>query len=226
MINGVTTAASGVGATAAATAVSKPNGAMGKEEFLKLFVAQMKNQDPLNPMEGQELAAQLAQFSSVEQLINLNQQLEAQADASASMIRALQNGSAANLIGREVYADGDALVVSEGGAGSVTVDVANSGGTGVLRIFDLSGKEVGSRELGSVPGGRRTIELGSAAEGLAPGGYTYKVELVDADGTAVPVQTYSHGTVDGIRYHADGPYLTSGPMLIPLGSVVEVVQGQ
>ena len=55
MINGVTTTAPTAGA--AATAASKPNGAMGKEEFLKLFVAQMKNQDPLNPMQGEELPA-------------------------------------------------------------------------------------------------------------------------------------------------------------------------
>ena len=47
-------------------------GAMGKDEFVKLLVTQMKNQDPLNPMDGKDLAAQLAQFSSVEQLINAN----------------------------------------------------------------------------------------------------------------------------------------------------------
>ena len=224
MINGVTTTAPTAGA--AATAASKPNGAMGKEEFLKLFVAQMKNQDPLNPMQGEELAAQLAQFSSVEQLINLNQQLEAQAGSSASMIQALQNGSAANLIGREVFASGDAVVIPEDGSGSVTVDVANAGGAGVLHVFDLSGREVGTRELGTISGGRQTIELGAAAEGLAAGGYTYSVEVVDGKGEAVPVQTYSRGTVDGIRYHADGPYLTSGPLMIPLGSVVEVLPGR
>jgi flagellar basal-body rod modification protein FlgD len=221
VINGVNTTAP----AASAAAVSKPNGAMGKEEFLKLFVAQMKNQDPLNPMQGEELAAQLAQFSSVEQLINLNQQLEAQSGASASMIQALQNGSAANLIGREVFADGDAMVIPEDGSGSVTVDIANAGGTGVLHIYDIEGKEVGTRELGTINGGRQTIELGSAAEGLAAGGYTYAVEVTDAAGEDVPVQTYSRGTVDGIRYHSDGPYLTSGPLMIPLGSVVEVLPG-
>ena len=224
MINGVTTTAPTTGA--AATAASKPNGAMGKEEFLKLFVAQMKNQDPLNPMQGEELAAQLAKFSSVEQLINLNQQLEAQAGTSAAMIQTLQNGSAANLIGREVFASGDAVVIPEDGGASVTVDVANAGGAGVLHVFDLSGREVGTRELGTISGGRQTIELGAAAEGLAAGGYTYSVEVVDGKGEAVPVQTYSRGTVDGIRYHADGPYLTSGPLMIPLGSVVEVLPGR
>lgn len=223
MINGVNTAPAPTGATS--SSLSKANGAMGKEEFLKLFVAQMKNQDPMNPMQGEELAAQLAQFSSVEQLINLNQQLEAQAEASASMMLTLQNGSAANLLGREVFANGDAVVIPESGAAAVTVDIANAGGAGMLRIFDLTGREVGSRDLGNIGGGRRTIELGTAAEGLAEGGYTYTLEVLDSEGASVPVQTYSHGTVDGIRYHADGPYLTSGPLMIPLGSVVEVLQG-
>lgn len=225
MINGVSTAATAAGAAPAA--VSKAaGGAMGKEEFLKLFVAQMKNQDPMNPMQGEELAAQLAQFSSVEQLINLNQQLEAQAGSSASMINALQNGSAANLLGREVFADGDAVVIPADGNASVTVDIANAGGAAVLRIYDLSGNEVGTRDLGTISGGRQTIEVGAAAEGLAAGGYTYAVEVTDDTGGRVPVQTYSHGTVDGIRYHADGPYLTSGPLMIPLGSVVEVLPGR
>ena len=53
----------------------KANDALGKDEFMKLLVAQMKNQDPLNPMDGQEMAAQLAQFSSVEQLQNANDTL-------------------------------------------------------------------------------------------------------------------------------------------------------
>ncbi len=49
---------------------------MGKDEFVKLLVTEMKNQDPLNPMDGKELAAQLAQFSSVEQLMNINTKLD------------------------------------------------------------------------------------------------------------------------------------------------------
>lgn len=58
-------------------------GKMGKDEFLKLLVAQMKNQDPLNPMDGQQMAAQLAQFSSVEQLVNANDTLAQIRDAFA-----------------------------------------------------------------------------------------------------------------------------------------------
>ena len=57
------------------TPTAKKNDALGKDEFMKLLVAQMKNQDPLNPADGQEMAAQLAQFSSVEQLQNANDTL-------------------------------------------------------------------------------------------------------------------------------------------------------
>lgn len=51
-------------------------GAMGKDEFVKLLVTQMTNQDPLNPMDGKDLAVQLAQFSNVEQLLNINSKLD------------------------------------------------------------------------------------------------------------------------------------------------------
>ena len=72
------TAGSSTSSSAATTSDAITNaagGAMGKNEFVKLLVTQMKNQDPLNPMDGKDLAAQLAQFSSVEQLINANSTL-------------------------------------------------------------------------------------------------------------------------------------------------------
>ncbi len=70
-----TTPGSGPAAPTQPKTVEKTNDALGKDEFLKLLVAQMKNQDPMNPMDGQQMAAQLAQFSSVEQLISANDTL-------------------------------------------------------------------------------------------------------------------------------------------------------
>jgi flagellar basal-body rod modification protein FlgD len=63
--------------TGAPSVLAGAGGKMGKDEFLQLLVAQMKHQDPLNPMDGQQMAAQLAQFSSVEQLVSANDQLDA-----------------------------------------------------------------------------------------------------------------------------------------------------
>ncbi|MGI8507775.1 MAG: flagellar hook assembly protein FlgD [Gemmatimonadaceae bacterium] len=74
------TATSGAAATGGSNSQSAitqaAGGAMGKDQFVKLLVTEMKNQDPLSPMDGKELAAQLAQFSSVEQLVNVNTKLD------------------------------------------------------------------------------------------------------------------------------------------------------
>ena len=83
-------------ATAASNAASKK--IVTKDEFLKLFVTQLKNQDPLNPMDSTGFTTQLAQFSSLEQLTNIN-------DGITSLLayqNSQQNASAANLIGKQV----------------------------------------------------------------------------------------------------------------------------
>ena len=202
-----------------------PGGKMGKEEFLKLFVAQIRNQDPLNPMQGQEVAAQLAQFSTVEQLLQMNEKMDGQGEANAAVIQAMNSTAAMGALGRTVLAIGNEVMVSEEGAGSVNAMVSGSGGAATLRIYDSSGREVGSRELGVVQGGRGTWELGEAAEKLEPGRYTYAIEVKDASGNAVPVQTLTTARIDGIRFGSEGPMLTAGPISIPIGKILEIVAG-
>jgi flagellar basal-body rod modification protein FlgD len=87
----------------AATAASNQamSKVLGKDDFLKMLIAQLKNQDPLNPQEGAEFAAQMAQFSSLEQLTNLNTTLETQAQNSLNLF----NAQAINLVGKEITAE-------------------------------------------------------------------------------------------------------------------------
>jgi len=96
--NAVTGASAGSSTSTATSAESV--GALGKDEFFKMLIAQLKNQDPLNPQDGAEFSAQLAQFTSLEQLTNLNKTLEAQS-ASYS---ALMNLQSVSMIGKEVEA--------------------------------------------------------------------------------------------------------------------------
>ncbi|MCK9362252.1 MAG: hypothetical protein M0P74_01420 [Syntrophales bacterium] len=101
-----TSSSSQTGSTASASS-------LGKDEFFKMLIAQLKNQDPLNPQDGAEFSAQLAQFSSLEQLTNLNKTLEAQG-ASYS---ALMNLQSVSLVGKEV----EAKIVDKDTAESKTV---------------------------------------------------------------------------------------------------------
>jgi flagellar basal-body rod modification protein FlgD len=212
-----------VGAAGYTQAPEAPGGKLGKDEFLKLLVAQLRNQDPVNPSRPEEFAAQLAQFSSLEQLVQVNSTLSAQAEANAAMALALSNSAAVGVLGKTVLAAGDTVDITGDGSQSVTVGVGGSGGVATLTILDETGREVGSREVGAIGGGRQEIGLGSATDGLPPGRYRYKVAVSDGDGAPVRVQTFTRAVVDGLRYGPHGPTLTSGKLEIPLADVVEII---
>ena len=213
----------GGAASAAAAETAKPGGAMGKDEFLQLLVAQLKHQDPLNPMNAEEFAAQLAQFSSVEQLIQMNETLAGQEEMNAALVDVMNASSALGIIGQDVLAAGSGVEVTGSGEESVTVGIGGDGWTGVLTLLDQDGQVVGERELGSLGPGRQEIALGEAASGLEPGQYSYRVEVSDAAGETVEVQTFTHVQIDGVRYGPGGPVLISGNLEIPLSDVVEVI---
>lgn len=200
-----------------------PGGVLGKDEFLKLLVAQMRHQDPMSPMKGEELAVQLAQFSSVEQLINLNETMSAQQGLDAAIVDALNGNSAVAVIGKDVVALGNNLVIREDALPpDLIFSVGGGGGAAVLRVLDGDGKVVASREIGFVAGGRQVVTPGPEIAELEPGLYTYEVEVLDESGARVSVQTFSTGRVDGVRYGASGPVLTAGPLEIPLSAVAEI----
>jgi len=196
---------------------------LGKEEFLQLLVAQLKNQDPLEPSNPEEMAAQLAQFSSVEQLININDQLATQAASNDAMAQALNNSSAVSVIGKDVLAAGNVVDVTGNGGEIVTVAVDGVGGPATLAIYDAAGFEVGSLALGPVGGGRQEIQIDALSAGLPAGRYTYDVSVTNASGEPVTVQTLMRARVDGVRYGAQGPVLFSGATEISLADVVEII---
>src|SRR5690606_23874158 len=95
--------------------ITGPGSVLGKDEFLQLLVAQLRHQDPLSPMEGAEFAAQLAQFSSVEQLVNLNDRLALVAALDEAVLHAVNTNAALGLIGRSVHAFGNEAEISSAG---------------------------------------------------------------------------------------------------------------
>lgn len=222
MISSVSGAQASTQQTALSGAVGGPGGKLGKDEFLRLLVTQMQNQDPMNPMDGQQFAAQLAQFSSLEALIGIGEQLSLQAEMAQLALTGINAQNAMGTLGRQVTAQGDDVRIPGSGEASVTFDVGTGGGNAVVRVYDEKGREVGSRELGEVAAGRQTVELGDAADRLPAGNYTYRVEVTDAAGATVPVQTYTVGTIDGVRYGQEGPVLLSDGIEIPLQYVVAV----
>ena len=206
-------------------APSNPGGELGKDEFLQLLVAQLRYQDPLNPADPQEFASQLAQFSSLEQMLNISEGIQSMALANVGLADEVRAGTALSAIGQEVHALGNQVSIGEDpGETEVTFGVGPTGGVAVLKIYAQDGREVGTRELGAIDGGQNKIKLGEAAEGLEPGVYSYGVE-VTFQGEPVEVQTLTTATIDGVRFGGPfGPVLTTAEGLeIPLPDILEIV---
>ena len=91
------------------------NSTMKKDEFLKLLVEQLKHQDPMSPMNSQDFASQLAQFSSLEQLTNMSGMMEDSVQADLMLTQAINNTMATSFIGKNVSAAGDMITFSKDG---------------------------------------------------------------------------------------------------------------
>ena len=206
-------------------AAAQPGGSLGKDAFMKLLIAQMKNQDPMNPMQGDQMAAQLAQFSSLEQLQQINTTLTGQSTSNSSLIGAIQSSAAIATLGHTVVAVGNQVAIGgDSGATSVQANVGSPAASGVLHIMNSAGVEVGTRTLGAMSAGKQSIDLGDAAKGLPAGTYTYSIDAKDAAGNAVTTKTYMSGVVDGIVSTSTGIMLSSGSLAIPYANVIQIIK--
>lgn len=191
-----------------------------QDEFLTLFIASMRNQDPLSPMDATEMTAQLAQFSSLEQLAKLNETFRALQSISARTEQLAQTSLAVTMIGKQVVALGNTVVVDENGDLTAKFHVGAGGGNAVLRIFDAQGREIASHDLGFVHEGDQTIAWDNT--GLVSGMYSYRVEVLRDDGIVVPVEEYTVAQIDQIHFGAAGILLSSGSLFIPMVDVLTV----
>lgn len=198
-----------------------PKQELDKDAFLTLLVAQLKNQDPMSPLQAHEFAAQLAQFSSVEQLTQLNDAMLAQIQASQLSALVGQTAFSATLLGKEVLAVGDQVVVGSA-SNRVHVDVGGAGGHATLRLLDATGRTIATRDLGGLPPGRQAIALPGD---LPRGNWRYAVDVKDAANKAVAVTTYTTGTVTSVTFEGGRIVLRLGPISIALEDLLEIQPG-
>lgn len=204
-----------------------PRSTLGKQDFLNLLVSQMKNQDPLDPMKGTEFAAQLAQFSSLEQLTNLNTMMSSSVDANAVLAQSINNGLSATFIGKDVRASVDNFQYDGEGSVKLGYDLTTAAETVKVKIYDSNGNLVKTLS-GDADKGQSTVSWdGSGAKGetLAAGKYTFKVEAVGADGTAVTSQQYIFGNVAAVRFKSTGTVFVIDGVEIPLANILEISGG-
>lgn len=202
--------------------------AMGKDDFLKLLVTQLQNQDPLNPSDPTEFTAQLAQFSSLEQLFAVNDSLTQLASSKTDMERL----SALSLLGREVTADGGTFRLGKEGA-TLGYRLEASAKEVAVNVLDAAGKAVASIPAKETGAGEHFFEWDGKnqyGEAVNPGEYSLVVTATagkDKDGKAetVPASALVRGTVTGVEMSSSGSVLVSTAGDFQLKDIVRVAGG-
>ena len=172
---------------------------LGKNDFLKLLVAQLEHQDPLSPQEGQEFAAQLAQFSSLEQLTNVNDNLK----AGQAFDLAMSNSSMINLIGKTVDAPGNSFELGEGETETLKFSLAQDSTDVTVNVYDSAGENVASLNIGASSSGiQEFVWSGKNAAGaqLPAGTYRFSILAQDSAGNFIETRTFSAGSVTDIIF--------------------------
>lgn len=200
---------------------------LGQQEFLQLLVAQLQNQDPVNPMDGAEFAAQLADFNSVEQLISVNEGLSQLAISQDLMGASLTNSMAASLTGKEVRALSNQIALSSEGNASVNYKLNDSASQVEIVIRTESGAEIRRETLSGISSGDNSWTwdgLDTNGERMGEGKYTVEVMAKNGDNN-VGALTFLEGFASKVRYTTQGVYLSVNGIDIPIGDVEEVGTG-
>ena len=212
----------------AMSAKSSSGGEMDKEDFLMLLVTQFQYQDPLNPMEDQEFVAQMAQFSSLEQLMNLNTSMDGLTDATENQ----QMVNATSYIGKEVSVSGNKIGKVTDASGKTTVSTfryafGDNVTEGVLSVVDGSGNAVYTETL-SGKAANTTFDFnwsGLNDKGLvAPDGtYTVSLAAYNSAGEAVISDQVVDATVTSVVKQDDTVYIgLNGGQMMELANVRQV----
>jgi len=211
------------GTDAAKKAVRKPSNELNKDDFLKLMLAQMKNQDPMNPMQSHEMAAQLAQFTSLEQLFNVNQNLEGlkkQADPSIKF-------QALSFLGKSVKADSRQILKDDGPhPQDLRFNLLDGAQDVTIKISDEIGNDVQTIKLSNLKKGLNSVSWNGLDSDNRPtkgGRYFASFEAIGNNGKKIGVETATHGVITGVNYTKEGPMLLVGNQRVRLQDVQEIV---
>lgn len=179
---------------------------MDKNDFLMLLVAQLNHQDPLNPMEDTDMTSQLAQYSSLEQLTNMNTTLESMLQQSTEE----RMNTAVGYIGKSITANGYSVTKTDTQVSSIHYNLGESVTSLKVNIYDSDGDIVRTDSLGSQEPGVFEYDWDGRddAGNLVDNG-TYSVGMLgeDVDGQQVMVQTQVSGLVTGVVAEDSGYYL-------------------
>lgn len=187
--------------TASPTTV-KPQGELGQEDFMRLMVAQLENQDPTKPMDNFEFLSQIAQFGTVDGIQGLQQEF----GDLTSLMNSSQTLQAAGLVGHKVVTESNLGVLAPEQTLDASINLPSSSAAVNLYIQDMSGRLVHTRTIGAAAAGEIKVQwdgMTDAGDLAPPGEYRVSAEAV-IGGQAQGVPTYAHSLVESVTVDPTG----------------------
>lgn len=193
-----------------------PDQTLGQDQFLNLLIAQLKHQDPLNPVDNAQFIAQLAQFSQLEQ----TKQMSTALNAFISQQGIANNNGMVGLIGRQISAAGASTQLGGTGSAPLSYKLAGDAATVTVGITNTAGLPVRTLQLTNQSAGSQTVTWDgrdSAGNALPPGRYSFTVNAADGKGTPVSATTFLTGMVSGLTFENGSPLvvLSTGDSVSP-----------
>lgn len=204
-----------------ATQTPDPAGALGRDAFMQLLVAQLHNQDPMDPLDARDFVTQLSQLTGVEELTKVGSRIQNLEVAMAGMA----NTQTSDLVGKQIEATGDTVLLSDLGGATSSAQLSGPAKSVTVEIQDASGQVVRTIKYGETPAGELPIEWdGNMEDGSrAPAGrYTVVVKAADQNGKPVDVSTEVSGVVSSVSYEHGYPELVVGDRRVALGNVTSI----
>jgi flagellar basal-body rod modification protein FlgD len=203
-----------------ATSATTSNKTLTKDDFLKMLLAQLKNQDPLKPVDGTDFTAQLAQFTSLEQLTNMSTQLQNMSLAQS----ANTDAQSIDLIGKEVTADSGNNISVNGASTNLSYNLDGDATQVAISIYDENGSLVDVLDCANQAKGTNNVTWNTA--NVTKGNYTFQVAASDAAGNDITAKSFVSGVVSDVQFKNNTIYVTINGQQIPFSSIVSVKQPQ
>lgn len=205
--------------------ISSRSDNMDRADFLKMLVAEMTSQDPMNPMQNSEYASQLAQFSQVQELQKMSTTLDNSYQTNLLLAQSINNTMASSFIGQIARAERDQFTLGASGSSSLCYNLAGAATSVKMEIMDSSGNVI--RTITGKPevAGDHTMTwdgLDSDGTRVAAGNYTYKVTATGVDGNSVDAMSIFQGRITGVNYSSGGAVLMVGDVELQLNQIIEI----
>lgn len=205
----------------------KGKSTLGKDDFMNLMIQQLKFQDPMNPMNGSEFAAQLAQFSSLEQLSNIKDSLNSSIEANFQLTQSINNTMTAALIGKEAKINGSTFEYSGQDEINFGFKLNEKAKSVSIKIYDKDNVLIKTLENLPNTSGEHKLSwdfTDNNGSKVSKGEYHFEVDAKDLNDKKLTVSTYTIGTINAVRFTDNGTKIVVDGAEYNLSDILEILK--